>query len=179
MSNSQIFLFVNLIGGTTVISSYIFSIAFFPDHREAFWGGIDGNLRRFFTVSMIPAAVGYLIFAYFMIWKSQVLGFNQINLMGGLLPLILCAIFLIASTVWMPTLSLYLDSNQPIWWNISITSLWITAIALITLTIFTGAKFATYPTTQGLFAMIGLIYITFHCVVLDAIIWVNKFPTIH
>ena len=33
MSNSQIFLFVNLIGGITVISSYIFSIALSPDHQ--------------------------------------------------------------------------------------------------------------------------------------------------
>ena len=179
MSNSQIFLFVNLIGGITVISSYIFSIALSPDHREAFWGGIDGNLRRFFTVSMIPAAVGYLIFAYFMISKSDVLGFNQSNLISGYMPIILSAVFLIASTVWMPTLSLYLDSNQPIWWNISISSLWVTAIALIALTVFNGAKYATDPTTQGLLTTIGLIYITFHCAVLDAIIWVHKFPTVH
>ncbi len=179
MSNGQIFLLVNLIGGTTVIGSYVFSIAFFPEHRESFWGGIDGNLRRVFTISMVPAAVGYLIFACFMVSKSEVLEFNQDDLINGYAPIILSVIFLIASTVWMPTLALYLDSNQPIWWHISLTSLWITALTLMILTVFAGAKFATVPTTEGLLAIIGLIYITFHCTILDAIIWRSKFPTIH
>ena len=64
MANTHLFALINIIGGTLVLGSYVFCIYFYPEYRESFWGGVHGNTRKFFTFSMLPAAIGYLLFFY-------------------------------------------------------------------------------------------------------------------
>jgi hypothetical protein len=179
MSAMQIFFAVNVIGGITVLASYWIGLSYYIEKPEYLWGGVDGSLRTFFTISMLPAAIGYITFFYFMSCKSGVIAFTQSSLLGPYTPSIICALFLTASTIWMPATISYINSHQLVWWITAVISLWATGLALIALLI-QVYSIPVYSTAwvRNL-TLIGLIYITFHCVVLDAIIWVSRFPKLH
>ena len=182
MSATTIFLIVNIIGGTAVLGSYWLGISYYIDEPDSLWGGINGSLRIFFTVSMLPAALGYLAFVYFMIFKAGVDAFSVSSLFGQQTqhaPSVICALFLTASTIWMPATIAYVNSQEWSWWMTAVLSLWATGFALV------GLSNMFYANTTGSdgwarnLALIGLVYITFNCVVLEAIIWVLKFPKLH
>ena len=85
-------------------------------------------------------------------------------------------IFLASAALWMPSTIYYLKTQNTIWWIISIASLWVTALALLTLiyiTASTGSDSVGIGTKY--LAIAGLSSITFHCLVFDAIIWTALF----
>ena len=56
------------------------------------------------------------------------------------------------------------------------SSLWVTALSLLTLTIIaTTTSTSEISQASKNAAVIGLAYITFHCLVIDAIVWVSMF----
>ena len=89
MANTHLFALINIIGGTLVLGSYVFCIYFYPEYRESFWGGVHGNTRKFFTFSMLPAAIGYLLFFYCAVFRPEAgifeykgfIGQNNINVL--------------------------------------------------------------------------------------------------
>ena len=135
MANTHLFAFINIIGGTLVLGSYVVCIYLYPEYRESFWGGIQGSTRKFFVFSMLPAAVGYLLFFYCAVFKPEsgifeyrgLLSHNNIN--------ILCIIFLSASSIWMPALVMYFKTDFIFWWVIVVGVLWITALSLVSLSL--------------------------------------------
>lgn len=181
MSNTQVFILVNVIGGLFVLGSYISCLAAYPQYRMALWGGIDGNLRNLFSVSMLPAALGYLMFLYFMVFKSGIDVFGSNSLLGSYTPSIFCAVFLTASTIWMPATVIYIHTTQRLWWNIAAMSLWVTAGSLLALLGLLGTTFGEsidWSSRQRYLAIAGLGYLAFHCTAFDAIIWASRFPRV-
>ena len=181
MSNTQVFVLVNVLGGVAVLGSYALGLLLYPETRMSLWGGIQGNWQTIFTVSMLPAAIGYLFFFYVMVFRSGTEAFTQTSVLGVYTPSILCAAFLISATVWMPSTIAYLNTQQTGWRALSVASLWITALSLIALllvmiSVKTGPAFVT---TYKYIAVAGLSYIVFHCLVLDAIVWIARFPKPH
>jgi hypothetical protein len=88
----------------------------------------------------------------------------------------LSMVFLLAAAVWMPATITYLETGNAIWWVIGVGSLWVTALTLfatITLLIVTPAMIPV--SFYGILAISGTSYITFHCLVFDAIVWVSLF----
>ena len=182
MSVTTVFLIVNVIGGTTVLGSYWLGIYYYIYQPESLWGGVNGSLRTFFTISMQPAALGYLAFFYFMVFKSGIDAFASSSLLGQQTqhaPSIICALFLTASTIWMPATISYVNSQEWSWWIAAVLSLWTTGFALVGLSNMFYVNTVESISWARNLALIGLLYITFHCVVLDAIIWVLKFPRLH
>ena len=57
MSTTQVFLLINLTGGIAVLGSYFVGLRSSPDLAESLWGGVTGNLRIYFTLSMLLAAL--------------------------------------------------------------------------------------------------------------------------
>ena len=170
---------VNLVGGTAVLLSYALMLMWYPEQRESLWGGVGGGLRKLFVLSMLIAAVGYLIFLYMVTFKGVAGVSNGGDLLITYAPSILCGIFLTASTTWMPLTVAYLNTENELWWALAVTSLWITAASLLMM-IFVMFRLELGVNYAGRYiALSGLIYISFHCLVLDAIIWVSKFPKIH
>ncbi|MDC0035071.1 hypothetical protein OAJ44_01745 [Chloroflexi bacterium] len=173
MTNVLVFFLVNLAGGIIVLGSYVVGLYLYPDFRNALWGGVTGSWKTIFTVSMFFAAAGYLVFCYSMTVsdgadKSLILGRHTFS--------ILAAFFLISASVWMPATLKYLASDNNLWWTLSVISLWITAASLILLTVFFGfSKYEGIGTIQFSLTLAGIIWITIHCLVFDAIIWVAKF----
>ena len=182
MSATTIFFIVNVIGGTSVLGSYWLGIYYYIDQPESLWGGVSGSLRTFFTISMLPAALGYIAFFYFMVFRSGIASFSNSSILGlqtQHAPSIMCALFLIASTIWMPATISYINSQQWGWWITAVLSLWTTGFALVGISNLFYVNTAENIIWTRNLAFVGLMYITFHCVVLDAIIWVLKFPKLH
>ena len=179
MSSTHVFVLVNILGGVSVLGSYIFCLLMYPEHREALWGGVDASVKPIFVGSMLIAALGYMLFLYFMIFKSGADMFDSGMLFGRFTPSIICAVFLIAGTIWMPATVGYLNAPQHLFWNIVVASLWVTATSLIFLTLVVLVTIINEMTFTKILSVCGLGYITLHCLILDAIIWVNRFPRVH
>lgn len=174
MTNTSLFFLVNLVGGIAVLGSYCAGLYLYPDQRAALWGGIVGNWRTLFTSSMFFAAAGYLIFCYTMTISD---GANESSFLGKYTFIILAAAFLFSASVWMPATLQYLDTRNGIWWVVSVTSLWVTAASLICMVLaFSFTEFPNVNLSQNYVTLTGIIWITFHCLVFDTIIWVTKFP---
>ncbi len=170
---------VNLVGGTAVLLSYAIMLMWYPEQRESLWGGVSGGLRKVFVLSMLIAAVGYLIFLYLVTFKGMAGVSNNGDFLINYAPSILCGIFLTASTTWMPLTVAYLNTENELWWALAVTSLWITAASLLIMVFVMFRLDLGVNYASRYIALSGLIYISFHCLVLDAIIWVSKFPKIH
>ncbi len=174
MTTTSIFFLVNLVGGLAVLGSYCVGLYLYPDQRTALWGGVVGNWKTLFTTSMFFAAAGYLVFCYTMTISD---GANESSFFGKYTFIILAAVFLFSASVWMPATLQYLDTKNEIWWIVSVTSLWITAASLTCMGLaFNFTEFPNVNLFQNSVTLIGIIWITFHCLVFDAIIWVAKFP---
>ena len=174
MPTTSVFFLVNLVGGVAVLGSYCAGLYLYPEHRTALWGGVAGNWKTLFTTSMFFAAAGYLVFCYTMTISD---GANESSFLGKYTFIILAAAFLFSASVWMPATLQYLDTKNEIWWIASVTSLWITAASLTCLGLaFNATEFPHVNLFQNSVTLIGIIWITCHCLVFDAIIWAAKFP---
>ena len=176
MSPQLTFVLVNIIGGVIVLGGYWIGIGNFPEHRNSLWGGINATWRQTIILSMLIAAVGYLTFCYFAVFKDGATHFGNEWLLGNHSVSILAAVFLISAACWIPFLLNYIIAGNSIWWALTVVVLWITALSLIALCLivacYTGSDFSTIEKSLSL---VGLAAITFHCLVMDAILWVLLF----
>ena len=176
MSSKNIFLGVNIVGGIFVLGGYALGLTFYPEYNETLWGGVKGTLRNIFTISILPEAVGYLTFCYITMFKNGAEAINRNSIIGQHPVSVLSAIFLASAAVWMPTLIAYIHTGESYWWILSVSSLWITGLSLLTLTIITSnTSTSEMSQVSKNAAVIGLAYITFHCLVIDAIVWVSMY----
>ena len=179
LSNIQIFTLINVIGGVMVVGGYAIFLYLFPAQRESLWGGIEGGWRVAFTVSMLLAAVGYITFFYLIVSKLGVPSFAAgipSFLTGPNTMIFLCALFLAGASVWMPSTIAFIRSHDTVWWIVAAGSLWVTALSLILMIVNLYGAEVTGSLIHKYLALAGLIYIWFHCLVLDAIVWIAKFP---
>ena len=176
MSSQYLFVLVNIIGGVSVIGGYILGLSMYSEHREALWGGVNGHLRTVFTISMLLAATGYIIFCYATIVKGGAEEFGVNHIFGQHSLSIISAIFLISASLWMPTTIAFVHTGVSYLWVIAISSLWVTALSLLWMTAIVA--FSDPQSIAGITkysSVIGLAYITFHCMILDAVCWVWLF----
>ena len=176
MSPQMTVILVNIIGGAIVVGGYAFGIGNFPEHRNSLWGGVSTSWRQAIVVSMLIAAAGYLMFCYMAVFRDGATHFGSGWLLGNHSITILTAVFLLSAACWMPFLLTYIISGSNLWWILTVLVLWITAFALIILCLvvanYDGVAFST---TEKIVALAGLSAITFHCLVMDAILWVVFF----
>jgi len=173
MTNVLVFFLINLIGGLAVLGSYVVGLYLYPDFRNALWGGVSGSWKTLFTISMFFAAARYLVFCYSMTISH---GADKSSFLGAHTFSILAAVFLVSASIWMPATLKYLVTNDNLWWILSVISLWTTAASLCLLAVFFGlCKYEGMGTLQFSLTLAGIIWITVHCLVFDAIIWVAKF----
>lgn len=179
MSSSTLFLFINLVGGSAVLGSYIAGLYFYPDTRSSLWGSLGETSQKTFVISMVIAAIGYVIFILFMGFTKDGNQFSQYFIWGLFSPGLVCALFLIFSAIWMPATIAYINTNNIIWWVITVGVLWISAFWVLTLLIGIILSGLDRSTPFTLLAILGLGYVVFHCLILDAIVWVIKFPKLY
>ena len=176
MSTRIVFALVNVIGVVAVIGGYAWCLGTYPEHREALWGGVHGTLRSIFTLSMIPAAAGYLTFCYATIFQGGAMTFDKDAVVGAKTIVIIATVFLASAAMWMPSSIAYIRIGEGAWWFVCVVSLWVAALSLLFMTAVTAVSpVGAVSEISKYTSVVGLAYITFHCLMLDAIGWVVLF----
>ncbi len=166
-----ILLCINIIGGVSVIGSYIFGINAQPAGADALWGGVPENIRVVYTVSMFIAAAGYFAFLYYILVKINLAGTGAVNAFSyGVFHLIFIAI-LLPSALWMPLTNLYLANPGPFYFAGVVLVLAMVGIGSLCLLMAILKLRPVYPGLSRWLAIAGSAYFTFHTLVLDAVIW--------
>ena len=85
-------------------------------------------------------------------------------------------LLLSSASIWIHTTYSYIDSPTYLKWAFVQVELWITALSILLMTIgLVTASGVEQPLKHNL-SILGLSLISFHCLVLDAMLWINRFP---
>lgn len=173
------FLWINIIGGFLVLGGYVYALITHPESRLDLWGGVPINLRNWIVFSMFLAAIGYSYSMYYLIFQGGL----ELKFFNGRLNYTvlrnLLILFLFASSFWIHSTFSYLESPSLIKWVIIQIELWITAISLLFIMIGLITANAEPQGMNYYFSVAGLAMISFHCLALDAVFWIYKFPKLH
>jgi hypothetical protein len=131
-------LWINLLGGSAVIGSYVLWLAGRANAADALWGGVPGSVRPFYTAGMLLAAAGYFMFSCFLLFRidpatAKVFGccdarFFHLLYLGILIP----------SALWMPVTFWAVESR-------SVPVVCIVRIILILVALFRFSRDDEYP----------------------------------
>ena len=175
MSYTTMFLIVNVVGGVLVLGGYVAGFTLFSEAKETMRGGINSSQRPIFQISMILAAIGYLVFCYAAMFKFGD-NWSNLNDIDALIIIILCASFLATAALWLPLGLWYQETGIKIVYGLMVLALWVTALSLLAVTVILAFRTMEISNTMRIISCLGVGYITFHCLIFDAIIWVAKFP---
>jgi|TARA_B100001142_G_scaffold219604_1_gene217798 hypothetical protein len=173
------FLLINIFGGIAVLGGYVIALINNPETRNELWGGVPENLRLWITAFMFISAFGYCFAMYYLIFDE---GLSLDFFWGKFdykLIRILLIIFLLTAALWIHTTFLYIESGSKFHWGLVQFELWLTGVSVFLIML--GIASATKVENSNLhfYSIIGLSTISFHCLILDAFLWLNKFPLKH
>ena len=170
------FLWINLIGGIAVLGGYIIALIYHPETRTDLWGGVPINWRPWIVISMFFAGFGYCYSIYYMVYNDGL----SLQFFWGRVDaakmIILLILFLLSASLWIHTTFAYIDSPTYLKWAFVQAELWITALSILLMTIGLATARGVEQTLKHNISILGLSLISFHCLVLDAMLWINKFP---
>jgi hypothetical protein len=163
---------INLVGGALIIFSYYHGLKKYPTERGAVWGGVPAKLKPWYTVSMLLAAAGYLVFLGFIFLRLDWVGLT----VGVVIMLYFFTLLvLIRSAVWMPlTFAMLHRPSRRLWWLIRLT---LARVALGSLGLL--AALLCIRGYEGLavywLAVAGMVFFCIQTVLLDALVWTYYF----
>ena len=175
MSLRARYLLVNLLGGFGVLGSYVHGILTHQARAEELWGGIPREWITPYSAVMPFAAAGYLTtFAYAM------RGGEGLKLPNGrplLTPLtITTAVFLAASTAWMPLTWAVLDAGRT--GDSALVSgesvravLYVAGVAALGILVLLTRTEAEPHSRHRRWAIAGSVALAIQCAALDALVW--------
>jgi hypothetical protein len=176
-SQQQALLWIIIVGGLAVILSYILPIVAHQGNSEPLWGGITSGLRNFYFVSMLLAALSYLAFTYFVLFRLNPDTTRIFQSMTYIVfPIIYCLI-LISSALWMPlTYAMVAQPQTGLWIGIRAVLL-IVGLGALCLVI---ALLGLSPRPSGVaywLAVAGSIIFCLHTLLMDGMVWAAFFKT--
>jgi hypothetical protein len=164
---------LNLLGGLAVLGSYVHG--FGHPEVDAFWGEVPLDLRPVYTVSMFGAALGYFPFTAWILLRLEP-DRTRVGPFGYGIFLVLYALVLIPSALWMPmTFQMIEVPSQALWIAIRLD---LALVALGTIGLL-ASLLLVEPRERGPFwaaAVAGAILFFNQTVVLDAIVWPFFYP---
>ena len=166
-----ILLIINIIGGAAVLGSYILGLKTHSGGAGVLWGGTPLRIRSAYGVSMLLSAIGYLAFAYFIIFRLDPANTVISGKPGYSILTILFVLILAASALWMPLTYVYIAHPTAALWIAIRIVLLIVGLSSCTLVwallnLNNGPDSFTYW-----LAVTGAVYFAFHTTVLDALSW--------
>jgi hypothetical protein len=170
-----ILLIINILGGATVIGSYIFGLRGQSGGASVLWGGVPENIRPVYTVSMIISALGYFAFLYYIFFRLEPAQVSIAGVSGFTMFYVIFLGILIASAFWMPLTNIYVSNPSTgiwIWIRVVLAVVGLASIALLVALLTMQGK---VPGTAYWLAVVGSGYFAFHTAVLDAIVWAALF----
>jgi hypothetical protein len=173
----KILLIINIIGGAAVIGSYVHGLLTNMVSTSALWGGVPESVRLVYIVSMVLAALGYLSFMHFILFRLIPV---EVKIAGKFTFNIFYAIFLgilVPSVFWMPLTYALIDNYSTALWigiRLVLILVGLSSCALVWVLLRLGDG---KPRLPYWFAIIGSIYFAFHTAVLDMLLWPELFQT--
>ena len=165
---------LNVLGGMAVLASY--SLLFERDDASAIlWGGVPEEMRSLYTTNMWLAAAGYFAFTALFVFATDPARVRFFGSRGYGLLLVLYALVLVGSAIWMPLTFAWADSGAFPFWLIRL-DLAIVGLASLGL-LGCLATMSPRPVTWLHFlAFFGCLAFCFQTAVLDAAIWPAYYP---
>jgi hypothetical protein len=154
---------VQVIGGVSVLGSYAWELSAHPGQGALLWGSIPESWWEPYSLCMPFAAVGYLVASGVLWWHDRGLGPLAASF----------AVFLAASTSWMPLCFLLLDGHAPGLWPVIQGALALAGVACGVIA--WQIQHLGLPSRARWAATIGWAFLCWQCVVLDAVVWPRFF----
>lgn len=128
-----IFLLVNVAGGAAVIGSYIAGIVSHPALVNNLWGKVTPLSKAMYMSLMPLAAIGYLIFASYILFQLDARKALVANIYGYEIFSIIFIAILLPSALWMPlSLKVQETGDMQLWWAVRIV-LFVVGLAALAL----------------------------------------------
>jgi hypothetical protein len=168
---------LNVVGGLAVLGSYAWGILTHPGQVDALWGGVPEAWRPGYGLSMLPAAIGYLVFASYLLFRVDP---STTTFPGGLpygalwVPFLL---ILLPSALWMPLTFRFVESGgEGLWIAIRVALSLVGLGSVSLLAMVAGIQPREHPVHWG-FSVAGAVAFLFQTGVLDALLWTGRFRT--
>ena len=167
---------INVVGGLGVLGSYAYGLVSHPEIRGEVWGGVPEELKGFYTVSMLSAAVGYFLFGYFVLFRvdaetARIGGSRGFGFFNAL-----CALILLPSALWMPlTFQMIEFPGENLWYAIRAV---LGIVGIASLAMFWAILRVDAPgarISRGV-AATGCLLFSVQTALLDALVWPYYFP---
>lgn len=165
---------VNVIGGLSVLGSYALAFIFQQD-AALLWGGVPDYLRSTYSVCMLLAAAGYLLFTFYLLFRVRARELRVFNHFGYEVFVGLYLAILLPSALWMPLTLMALNWRSPLLlWAVRLDLL-VTALAslLLLLTLVKHQPIRSIALQR--WALAGAVFFCVQTVILDAGIWLAYF----
>ncbi len=173
-TTKKIFLGINLLGGLSVLSSYIFCFILYPTRSASLWGSASDPVIKFFVISMFLAASGYIWVTFYLLKGNKLDAVHVGTIKGTKIINLLYVVVLVCSTIWMPA-SISFSMSENIFTEFIIRLvLWMVGLASVGILILIYKIKFSYGKSSLLshmFALLGAMVFTIHTLVLDAVIW--------
>ncbi len=167
--------------GPLVLVSYVVGIMR-ADDPEALWGGVDGTLRKITIPFMFVAAAGFLIAAYFLLfkWSPDTLAelhwpWAEADGRGMNRVLWAYAIYLIPSMLWLESTLLHLRFGTGATQALVIVVLTLVTVGLVMLGALAVGAMQDGVSGAG-WVLAAVVMMAIQSTLNDNIIWVWKFP---
>ena len=168
-------IFLILIGGPSVLGSYVLAFVLEPTIRTGLWGGVPDAIRPLYTVNMLLAAVGFFPVTWLLGFQTPIDEFRGRTGLAWEALIGSYAAILMPSALWLPLTAIYLQNPSP--------GLWV-AIRLVLFAVGAGATALGYmlirraslgsPFAQV--AVLAFFFFWLQTAVLDALVWPWFYP---
>lgn len=165
-----------LVGGAAVLGSYAHGLLLHAPVAGALWGNVPDALIPYYTASMLPATLGFLLFSYYILFGLDAGSVRIAGRFSYRIFYLLYLLILVPSALWMPlTIQMILAPGPWLWVLIRLVLALVALGALGMLAALFTAGPAARPVSRRL-AIIGALAFCNQTVILDALIWPSYFP---
>lgn len=167
---------LNVVGGIAVLGSYLYAFSYSSELRSGLWGGVPESLRPVYTANMLLAAAGYFPLTWLLLFRTTPDDFEAATRIPYAAILLLYALVLIPSALWLPMTAAMLQSPGPLLWAGIRIVLALVGVGTTGLLV-SSLRFArARPGAPGWLAVLGAIPFFTQTAILDALIWPAYYP---
>jgi hypothetical protein len=164
-------LWLNIVGGTAVLASYVYGLDRLGDDAQLAWGGVPATWRGLYTVNMFAAAAGYFPFTSFLLFAVDAAAVR----IAGRLPYStfrwIYLVILVGSALWLPLTCIWIERGGSLLWAAIHLDLLAVGAASLALLAALATLTPRRPAWWYAAALVGVIPFFVQTAVLDAIVW--------
>ena len=164
-------LVIILCGGIIVLGSYAWGIAAVSNADQILWGGVPDSIRMLSSVGMLPGAMGFFAYTYFILFCLNPDETRVFKKHGYKVFIALYIAILFPSALWMPLAALAVrNPGQYMDWLVRVDLVVVGLASLLLLFTLLNTQ-PRQPLWAFRLSIIGCIFFCLQTVLMDAILW--------